>query len=138
MNKMTKSFAYFIAFIIVIALLACSFYVQYYQGIIPCPLCLLQRFTIGVLGFIFLFGIFSSYIKYSNMIAGTLGLLVSTLGVFLSGRQVWLQHFTIANTSTNCDASLQYMLQVLPFQEVAKRLLQGNAECAQISWQFLH
>ncbi|MHB1946690.1 MAG: disulfide bond formation protein B [Gammaproteobacteria bacterium] len=137
MPKSIRPLNYFIALLFVALLLGGAYYLQIYMGINPCPLCMLQRITLGVLGCLFLLGILFSSKGFGRISIGLLCAFVSILGIILAGRQVWLQH-SPANAGANCEASLSYMLSVLPFDEVIKRIFAGGAECARIDWQILH
>ncbi|OGT45913.1 MAG: hypothetical protein A3E83_02400 [Gammaproteobacteria bacterium RIFCSPHIGHO2_12_FULL_41_20] len=127
---------YFFALLITCILLGFSFYLQL-QGVIPCTLCLLQRFALALLGIIFLIGTLCKFQRVSHhVVLASSTLLVTTIGLLLSGRQTWLQHFP-PQQSSECAASLQYMLQVLPLHEVALKVLQGSVECTETIWSFL-
>lgn len=135
-KHMSVQRGYFAAFLFTALLLCAALFLEIYQGIVPCPLCLLQRYVMGLLAIIFLIGLPLSYKKSGQVITAFLALLVSTLGVVIAGRQVWLQHLP-PNLSSNCDVGLRYMLEVLPFHEVIQRVFQGSSTCAEVSWQFL-
>ncbi len=59
------------------------------------------------------------------------------LGIFLAGRQVWLQHFPSPDNS-ECGVSIQYLMQVLPMNQVLEKIFAGSTECSQRGWEFLH
>ncbi len=127
---------YFICFMIVAFLIATSVYLQKYDGIIPCPLCLLQRIDLALLGILFFFGCAFSIKRCGAWFVGVLALIVSSAGILLAGRQVWLQHLP-PDKNADCGVNLQYLLHVLPYDQVFAKIMQGSAECAQKSWQFL-
>lgn len=127
---------YFFGFLVVSLLLATSIYLQVFDGIMPCPLCTLQRFTFALLGLVFLTGIVIATRHWGRVIINFISTLVSSLGLVLAGRQIWLQHFPPGNSS-ECGVSLQYMMQVLPMNEVLQKILEGSAECTQRGWEFL-
>ena len=128
---------YLLGLVIVSTLLLTSLYFQFFEGIMPCPLCTLQRFSFGILGILFLVGIFVYSKRWPRLIINTFCTLISILGIFLAGRQVWLQKFPSAD-SNECGVSLQYMMQVLPMNEVLQKIFTGSAECTQRGWEFLH
>ncbi len=134
---MTMRNTYLISFLIIVGLLSASAYFQLVDGMTPCPLCTLQRITFGVLGIIFLAGIIWHRKHLSRIIINLSCFLVSALGLFFSGRQVWLQHFPPAGNS-ECGASLQYMMQVLPVNEVIQKVFTGTAECTQRGFEFMN
>lgn len=134
---MRTKLIYFLSFIFILALLLFSIYLQIFDGVIPCPLCTLQRLTFGLLGILFLIGILISKRLIGRSIINFLSLLTAGLGIFLAGRQIWLQHFP-SDSGNACGVSLQYMLQVLPFNEAISKILAGSAECTQRGWEFLY
>jgi len=127
---------YFFGFIIICGLLLTSLYLQFFEGIIPCPLCTLQRLSFGLLGILFLFGTLLHSKRFGRLLINFLSILTSLLGIGLAVRQIWLQHFA-ANGSSECGVSLQYMIQVLPLNEVLQKIFAGSAECTQRGWEFL-
>ena len=136
MTACSRQFVYFIVFLSLMLLLACTNYLQIYLNINPCPLCILQRMVMGLLGIVFLFGIALSAKRSWNLILSGSGFLIAILGAILSGRQVWLQHLP-KNLSDNCDVGLSYMLKVMPLNDVIAKIYEGGATCAQVEWQFL-
>lgn len=137
MKYMTQRLPYFIGFIVITALLGFGEYLEIYKGITPCPLCSLQRIALGLLGITFLFGMAFSAIKFGRIFISLLGFMISLLGILLSGRQVWLQHVPSTVTG-NCDVSLNYMIKVLPFDQVLAKIYEGGSTCSKIEWQFLN
>lgn len=134
---LTKRTVYLIEFFLVAALLAFAAFLEYYEGILPCPLCMMQRFCLAALGIIFVIGACYNFKRVGSVLVGAISFLFSLTGAILAGRQAWLQHFP-SSASSNCDVSFQYMMKVLPFDQVLKRALAGGAECSQIDWQFMH
>src|SRR5688572_19973880 len=120
-NLFSFRLLYLYAFIIVLVLLGLSLYLEIYQGLLPCPLCVLQRITLGFLGVIFFFAATLSLKKIGEISINILALLTAFLGVVLSGRQVWLQHLPLSD-HTECGVSLRYMLEVLPLNEVLQKV----------------
>lgn len=124
------------SFLVVCALLATSYYFQYFDGMQPCPLCTLQRFSFTLLGGVLFLGIFLHNRYYLRLIINDLAVLASGIGAFFAGRQVWIQNFQPAG-SNECGVSLEYMLKVLHWQEVMQKVFAGSAECAAKGWTFL-
>lgn len=134
MNTLPQQRNYFIAFLIVSLMLTASVYLQQ-SGIVPCPLCILQRITMSILGLFFLLGIACSF-KPCRIIIGLISSLLSILGMVLAGRQVWIQHLP-QGSSENCEVSLEYMLQAFPLKDVIVNVFRGSAPCSEVGWQFL-
>lgn len=134
---MSKRLAYFLGFLFICVLLLISVYLQLYEGLQPCPLCTLQRLTFGLIGCVFLLGVITASSLWGRLISNTLLLLSSALGILLAGRQVWLQNFP-SDDGNECGVSLQYMMDVLPFNQLMQKVLAGTAECTKRGWEFLH
>lgn len=111
-----------------------SIYFQYVEGLIPCPLCLMQRMTVFILMILVFTGIF---IKKPTSITRlcTLQILISLAGVYFAARQLWLQHLP-ADQMMSCVPGLDVMLQYFPWQSVAKALFLGSGDCAETVWSF--
>ncbi|MBV8801534.1 MAG: disulfide bond formation protein B [Gammaproteobacteria bacterium] len=127
---------YFFAFLIVLLILGFIFLLQS-QGVIPCPLCLLQRMMLIGLSIIFFIGMIFPFKKRGQFFIGFLGILTSTLGLVFAGRQAWLQHMPPVGNG-GCGVSLEYLFNLLPFVDVMKLVWQGGTECSEIGWVFLH
>src|SRR3982074_2883637 len=73
-------------------LLAYGFFLQYYRGLEPCPLCLVQRgFFFAVLAVCVLAALTGPG-RGGAMVYGSLTALLALGGAAVAGRQVWLQH----------------------------------------------
>lgn len=134
---LTKRTVYLIEFFLVAGLLAFAAFLEYYKGILPCPLCMMQRFCLAILGILFVIGASFNLKRIGSFFIGSLAFLFSLAGAVLAGRQAWIQH-NPSGLSSNCDVSFQYMMKVLPFDEVLKKAFAGGAECSQIDWQLWH
>jgi disulfide bond formation protein DsbB len=137
MNTKTLPIRYWLAFIAIAVLLGSAQYLELYKGIIPCPLCILQRIVFALLGLFFMLGMPFSSKTWGRLSIGIICALFSGLGIALATRQVWLQHYA-TNQPANCEVGLQYMFQVLPFKEVIMKMLQGGAECSHVGWTLFY
>lgn len=135
MKPFSTRMMYLYAFVVIVMMMLLALYLQFYKGIAPCPLCVLQRLMLAFLGVVFFFGAAFSLKKLGNTFIGCLGFFIALVGIFLSGRQVWLQHLP-PNKAEDCGVSLQYMLKVLPLDQVFKKILQGTADCSLLEWSF--
>jgi disulfide bond formation protein DsbB len=117
------------------ALIGYALYVQYVQGLEPCPLCILQRVAVMVAGGLFLLALLHDPADRGARIYGLLIDLAALAGIAIAARHMWI----IAQPPgavAECGASLDYMLDVLPWHEVLGKVLTGSGECAKIDWQF--
>lgn len=124
------------AAITIAGLLLISLYLQFYQAVQPCPLCILQRICFVALGLFFIVnGLFLS--RAIKKIIDVCCVVISVVGMGLAGRQVWLQYMPATNGS-ECGVSLQYMWQVLSLQDMVQKILLGGAECSQRNGEFFY
>jgi protein dithiol:quinone oxidoreductase len=117
------------------ALIGYALYVQYVQGLEPCPLCILQRVAVMVAGGLFLLALLHDPADRGARVYGLLIDLAALAGIAIAARHIWI----IAQPPgavAECGASLDYMLDVLPWHEVLGKVLTGSGECAKIDWQF--
>lgn len=136
-NASKIRFSYFLGFILITFLLGLAEYLEIYKGMIPCPLCMLQRVVLIALGVLFFVGMLLGMKGLAQVTVGLLSLLTSIGGILLSGRQVWLQH--VPTTSHGeCGVSLSYMFNALPLMDALKQTWTGGMECSQQGWVFLH
>jgi len=114
-----------------------ALYLQFYQHLEPCPLCIFQR--IGLIGM----GVVSLIAALHNPKAlwlrriysglATLGILWS---VAVASRHVWIQHLPPEDVPA-CGPGLDYWLQTFPIDSVIKKVLHGSGECAKVDWTLL-
>ena len=117
-------------------LLGYGFYLQYFDGQDPCPLCLVQRgFYFGLL-FVFLAAAAHGPGNVRSIIYGALAALLAAGGGGTAGRQVWLQHLP-PDQVPKCGPDLYYMIDNFPLGKVVSNLLKGSGQCAEVTWRFL-
>ena len=117
-------------------LLGFGYYLQYGQGLEPCPLCLVQRgFFYAVLG-VCLAASLHGPIGRGQAAYGALAALFAIGGGAVATRQVWLQHLP-PDKVPQCGPDLFFMLENLPLATTLKKLVAGTGECAKVDWTFL-
>ena len=114
-------------------LLAYGYYLQYFDGQDPCPLCLVQRGFYYVFGAVFLIAALHGKGRLTYSI---LGLFIALGGAGVAGRQVWLQHLP-AEQVPACGPDLFYMLENFPLGRTIEKLFSGSGQCAEVKWRFL-
>jgi len=117
-------------------LLGTGYFLQYFQGQDPCPLCLLQRgFYYGILGVLAIGALHgparAGAIAYS---AGAFAFAAG--GIATAARHVWLQHLPPDQVPA-CGPDLFYMLDNLPLGRTVQLLLRGSGQCAEVHWRML-
>jgi disulfide bond formation protein DsbB len=118
------------------ALLAYAYYLQYFEGQDPCPLCLVQRyFYYGILIVLAAGALHGPGRK--GAIAYSIGALIFAAGgIATAVRHVWLQHLP-ADQVPACGPDLYYMVGNFPLGRTLQLLLRGSGQCAEVHWTFL-
>ncbi len=117
-------------------LLAYAYYLQFIEGLEPCPLCMAQRIAVGALGLVLLLATVQNPAALGRRVYAVLTLLCAAAGAALAGRQVWLQSLP-ADQVPACGPGLEYMLETFPLSEVILTMIQGTGDCAKVDWTFL-
>lgn len=117
-------------------LLAYGYYLQYHDGLEPCPMCIFQRLCfMGVL-VICAIGAIHGPRGAGRLVYGGLTVLVALVGGGIAARQVWLQHLPEDRVPA-CGPGLEYMLEMYPLADVIRKALRGSGDCALVDWTFL-
>jgi len=118
------------------ALLGAAYYLQYYQGQDPCPLCLVQRVFYLLAGIVFLAGALHGPRSKGAAVYAALAILFALGGLATAARQVWLQHLP-ADQVPACGPDLPFMLEHFPISRTLTFLVRGSGQCAEVTWRFL-
>ncbi|WP_133130855.1 disulfide bond formation protein B [Legionella yabuuchiae] len=129
--RVSQSFLFLLTFFIVFM----SFYFQYVEGMIPCPLCIMQRFCAMALGIFCLMGMSLSTLKRARLVA-VFQMIFSLAGIYFASRQVWLQSLPQDMTPA-CMPGLDVMLKYFPWKDIAHALFFGAGDCAEQHWHWL-
>jgi disulfide bond formation protein DsbB len=128
-----------LGFIICALLLSMAFYLQIYQGLEPCPLCVLQRIAILLLSFIFFVGIWYIHTKPLSLRIHSAAIIITAiLGAVAAIRQIWLQHLPADQLPASCGPDLGYLFGNFPFFQAMQLVFSGNGECTKVTWEFLN
>ena len=123
-------------FLFCIGLISFGLYLEHVQALLPCPLCILQRFVYMFLACVAFIGLLHGPELFGFRVYHTVLGMGSLLGAGLAGRQVYLQHLP-PQRLPECGPDLDYMLDVFPWQEVLPVILKGSGTCATVQWRFL-
>jgi disulfide bond formation protein DsbB len=114
-------------------LLGFAYYLQYVQGLDPCPLCLVQRGFFYAVLIVLAVGAVHGRAK---ILYGSLAGLFAAGGIAAAARQVWLQHLP-PDKVPQCGPDLYFMLENFPLSRTLRTLISGTGECAVVDWTFL-
>lgn len=123
-------------FVVCALLLGYGYYLQFQQGLEPCPLCLVQRGFYYAVAAIALLATLHGPRSKGIAVYGVLAALFAVGGAATAGRQVWLQHLP-PDKVPQCGPDLFFMLENLPLARTLQKLIQGSGECAAVDWKFL-
>jgi disulfide bond formation protein DsbB len=133
---LSSRLANFAGAIVCALLLAYAYYLQYHDGLEPCPLCIFQRLIVCALGVWFLLAALQNPGRTGARVYA--GLLVATAltGVGVAARHIYIQSLPEGSVPA-CGATLDYMIEIFPVSDVIKKVLTGSGECHKIDWRFL-
>jgi len=136
MMRITRRNLLLTGFLFCVLLIAYALYTQYVLGLEPCPLCILQRVAVIALGLSFLLmALKHPQTKQSKFFASLLLTIISSAGVGIAARHVWLQNLP-PDKVPGCGPGLDFMMANFPLSEVFQMVFSGSGECAEISWSF--
>jgi disulfide bond formation protein DsbB len=126
-----------LGFLACAGMLAFGYYLQFVVGLEPCPLCILQRIALFVLGLVFLAAaIHHPRGRVGAWIWGGVIAVVAAIGISIAGRHVWLQH-TPEDKRPACGPGLDYLVDTFGPLGSLSRILRGSGECGAVDWTFL-
>lgn len=123
--------------IFVIFIMAFALYLQIFQQIMPCPLCILQRIAYIGIAIICLIALIHRPKVIACRIYVGLTLILASFGFLMTARQIFLQ-LNLTNETNTCGPSFDYMFHNLSLQKFIDTLFQGSGSCTSISWTFMH
>lgn len=129
-------FVFGLSALICAALLGYGYYLQYHEGLDPCPMCIFQRLCFMAIALCGVLGALHGPRGRGVMVYGFLIGLASFTGAGIAARQVWLQHLP-EDQIPACGPGLEYMLDMYPLADVIRKALRGTGECAAVDWTFL-
>lgn len=117
-----------------ISLLAFGLYLQHVVGLVPCPMCIVQRYALISIALVA--GVTAASGRKSFQISGSvLLLLLASFGAFVAARQSWLQWYPPEVVS--CGRDFYGMIETFPLQRALPMIFKGGGDCSQIDWTFL-
>jgi len=118
------------------AMMGFALYAQHVLLLDPCPLCILQRIAVILLGVVFLLGALHNPGQIGARIYSGLMLIVVAAGAGVAGWQVRLQN-TPADEVPACGPGFEYMVENFPLRDIFSMIFKGSGECAEVAWRLL-
>ena len=113
-----------------------ALYLQHYQGLEPCSMCVFQRIAMMAAGAFFLLGALHGPMGRGRWVWSGLAGTAALVGLGIAARHVWLQGLP-ADQVPACGPALNYLMDIMPVWEVVQSILRGDGNCAVIDWTFL-
>ena len=130
-----RTFCLFV-FLSCIGVLGYALYLQHYRGLLPCPLCVVQRMAYIVVAVAALGGVLYSPGRASRMVYSAAMAIFASIGVIVAARHAWVVHHP--ELSTECGISPEEkFLNALPFAKWWPGMFEANGDCASVTWKFL-
>lgn len=120
--------------LICLGMLAFGVYLQLVVGLVPCPMCIVQRYALILI--MLVAGVAALLRSRGSYLAG-LGLigLLSGFGAFVAIRQSFLQWFPPEFAS--CGRDFYGMIESFPLKRVIPMIFAGSGDCSAVDWTFL-
>ena len=112
-------------------MLAFGLYLQHVVGLVPCPMCIVQRYALILVavcaGLAALSGINGLQKSF-----GALGLAAAVGGAWTAARQSWLQWYPPEVVS--CGRDLYGMIETFPLKRALPMIFRGSGDCSKVDW----
>jgi len=109
-------------------------YLQHVVGLEPCPMCIVQRYVMVLMGLVALLGASVSGRK-TSLVIGSLLVLLAGSGAYVAARQTWLQWYPPEVVS--CGRDFYGMIETFPLQRAIPMIFKGGGDCSKVDWTFL-
>ena len=117
-----------------IGMLSFGMYLQHVVGLVPCPMCIVQRYALVLVTLIAGLTALSRK-KGVHLTGSVLMLLTAGFGGFVAARQTWLQWYPPEVSS--CGRDFYGMIETFPLQRALPMIFKGGGDCTKVDWTFL-
>jgi protein dithiol:quinone oxidoreductase len=115
-------------------LLSFGMYLQHVVGLVPCPMCIVQRYVMVLMGLVALLGVILPSRNVCLPVGGGLVLLAGG-GAYVAARQSWLQWYP--PEFATCGRDFYGMIETFPLQRAIPMIFKGSGDCTKVDWAFL-
>lgn len=117
-----------------LGLLGFGLYLQHVVGLEPCPMCIVQRYTLVLIAVIAAVAAAFKGTR-SHLLMTALMLLLAAFGAFVAARQSWLQWYP--PEIVTCGRDFYGMIENFPLQRAIPMIFKGSGDCTKVDWTFL-
>ena len=114
-------------------LLSFGMYLQHVVGLEPCPMCIVQRYVMALMGLIALLGAALSG-RNTSWTVGSVLVVLAGSGAYVAARQSWLQWYPPEVVS--CGRDFYGMIETFPLQRAIPMIFKGGGDCSKVDWTF--
>jgi disulfide bond formation protein DsbB len=109
-------------------------YLQNIVGLIPCPMCIVQRDALIGVG---VFCLLAACCRRRGwrVVWGVLAIVLAGGGAFTAARQSWLQWHP--PEFATCGRDLYGMIESFPLARAIPMIFRGSGDCSKVDWTFL-
>jgi disulfide bond formation protein DsbB len=116
------------------ALLGFGLYLQHVVGLEPCPMCIVQRYAMTLIGLLALLALLVRHTRVQQLLV-LLTVLMAGFGAFVAARQSWLQWYP--PNIVSCGRDFYGMIESFPLQRAIPLIFRGSGDCTKVDWTFL-
>ena len=117
-----------------VAMLAFGLYLQHGVGLVPCPMCIVQRYALVLIALIAALAGATGR-KGFHLGASVTLVLTAAFGAYVAARQSWLQWYPPEVVS--CGRDFYGMIETFPLQRAIPMIFKGGGDCSKVDWTFL-
>ena len=133
LNFRTLNLASFLA---CTGLIATAYYMEYVMYLDPCPLCMVQRIAIILIGMACLAAVLHNPRRRGQQSYAWVQLILCVGGGATASRHIWLQNLP-SDKIPECFPGIETIFARNPFLDALTIVFSGTGECAQVAWTFL-
>lgn len=117
------------------SLIGFGLYLQHAVGLVPCPMCIMQRYAFIAIGITALTAGLHNPGTTGSRAYAALVLLLALTGGGVAARQSWIQIYP--PEIAECGPDLGFLLGSFPLSDALPMIFQGAGDCTAIDWTFL-
>ncbi len=117
-----------------VGMLSFGIYLQEVVGLVPCPMCIVQRYALVGIGVLAALTALSAR-RGVHLAGAALLLVVAGFGAFVAARQSWLQWFP--PEAVSCGRDFYGMIENFPLKRALPMIFRGSGDCTKVDWTFL-
>jgi protein dithiol:quinone oxidoreductase len=117
-----------------LGLLAFGMYLQHVEGLEPCPMCIVQRYALILVGLLAALGASLAGATARRAAVAAAG-AAAVFGAFVAARQSWLQWYPPEVLS--CGRDFFGMIESFPLRRAIPMIFRGSGDCSAVDWTFL-